>query len=603
MMTWPQIIKLTPKDRQRLATTVKILKAKKGYDEQGRYILAAVTHSTEDALGRRIPSSQVVKYVSTVTYLDKKNHVLLSCSCPDFMYRFEVALNKKGAAVIEYSNGKRPRITNSEEVPGACIAEGSMVQTDSGMKPIELITNEDRVLTLHGYSPVAKQWCTGVKDTLQLTSKTGRVLECTPDHRVYAVKVGDIQPRWHNAGDLSEGDYLVSLLPEVKPPRKKDSYRPLAIVLGYVVSEADEWAYGPMEKCSQKDFSKHYKAAFGEKFEFTTSTLKFSEAQKQKFTDLGIQFGNRTQRVPGWIFGADLETRVGFVYGLWMGDGWISRDGAFSTYASCHEELAKDVQLLLLTLGIHSTITYNVSGVSDTDMYLVRPTTSSTQKLIRLLPKLVKYNYVPRKYKAVSSVEDRFPIYVPDGKLVETLRQMHYESVSADFSVSEKIVPIVSWSNSRGFNGWSIVRYMNRNPADFTSMIKRRINGADRPSGFASINDIGRALATLSKSKIQAEIPRLYPSDEGCDFACKSGFTRWLSRIPDTLSTVKRFYSRLLQSDVIFEEIASINTNRAKVYDIEVDGPPHFTANGFVVHNCKHLVAMYFAFRSVRPDA
>lgn len=38
--------------------------------------------------------------------------VVLSCSCPDFLYRHEVALTKKGGAEVNYSNGNLPKIRN-----------------------------------------------------------------------------------------------------------------------------------------------------------------------------------------------------------------------------------------------------------------------------------------------------------------------------------------------------------------------------------------------------------------------------------------------------------------------------------------------------------
>lgn len=50
----------------------------------------------------------------------RKMDVKVSCDCPDFMYRFEVANNKKGASNITYSNGKDPNIRNPNKRPGIC---------------------------------------------------------------------------------------------------------------------------------------------------------------------------------------------------------------------------------------------------------------------------------------------------------------------------------------------------------------------------------------------------------------------------------------------------------------------------------------------------
>jgi len=47
-------------------------------------------------------------------------YVQVSCSCPDFMYTWEVALHNKGAAPIMYSNGEPPEERNPKELSGVC---------------------------------------------------------------------------------------------------------------------------------------------------------------------------------------------------------------------------------------------------------------------------------------------------------------------------------------------------------------------------------------------------------------------------------------------------------------------------------------------------
>lgn len=44
---------------------------------------------------------------------------------------------------------------------------------------------------------------------------------------------------------------------------------------------------------------------------------------------------------------------------------------------------------------------------------------------------------------------------------------------------------------------------------------------------------------------------------------------------------------------IILEPIISINAGMTmNVYDLKVEGEEHFTANTFIVHNCKHLLAL-----------
>lgn len=122
MLTLPQIYAKTDELRRRNAQYVRFLRTKKGYNSKGQGFIAVQSHSTRtvDKNGKQISGPSDTKYISMVTFIDKKLHVVCSCSCPDFMYRQEVALNKKGAAEIEYSNGELPTTTNSRMITYFC---------------------------------------------------------------------------------------------------------------------------------------------------------------------------------------------------------------------------------------------------------------------------------------------------------------------------------------------------------------------------------------------------------------------------------------------------------------------------------------------------
>lgn len=95
---------------------------KTGYDSEGHAYIAAQTYSThvvtEKGVVLRNPSPS--KYVTMITFVNKKLDCKVSCSCADNMFRWEVANWYKNASEIEYSNGERPRITNPRLNPGLC---------------------------------------------------------------------------------------------------------------------------------------------------------------------------------------------------------------------------------------------------------------------------------------------------------------------------------------------------------------------------------------------------------------------------------------------------------------------------------------------------
>lgn len=52
--------------------------------------------------------------------ISAQKHVIASCSCDNFCYYWEVALHHWGSAVIKYSNGEHPDVTNPGLHPGLC---------------------------------------------------------------------------------------------------------------------------------------------------------------------------------------------------------------------------------------------------------------------------------------------------------------------------------------------------------------------------------------------------------------------------------------------------------------------------------------------------
>lgn len=122
MLTMPLIISRTPQQRIMDAGLVKIIDQKAGYLESGDVYFAAKTRSVRE----RLPNGNIIRitgkptYVTVIVLLNKRGHVQCSCSCGDFKFRWEVALERKDAAEIEYSNGDPPIINNPLMIPSAC---------------------------------------------------------------------------------------------------------------------------------------------------------------------------------------------------------------------------------------------------------------------------------------------------------------------------------------------------------------------------------------------------------------------------------------------------------------------------------------------------
>jgi phage terminase large subunit-like protein len=86
-----------------------------------------------------------------------------------------------------------------------CIAEGSLVETERGPIPIELVRAGDRVWTRRGLRSVTWAGRTGILETVEIETADGQVLRCTPEHRVWSETRG-----WVHAERLDRNDRLLA---------------------------------------------------------------------------------------------------------------------------------------------------------------------------------------------------------------------------------------------------------------------------------------------------------------------------------------------------------------------------------------------------------
>lgn len=102
---------------------VKIVKYKAGRDKKGFAYAAAQTYTPYQLNPHRkvIPAHDKNKYVSKITFIDKKLNVKVSCSCPDYVFGgWEWSNAQHGASDIIFGNGEPPDEKNPSHHPGLC---------------------------------------------------------------------------------------------------------------------------------------------------------------------------------------------------------------------------------------------------------------------------------------------------------------------------------------------------------------------------------------------------------------------------------------------------------------------------------------------------
>ncbi len=209
-MTWSGVFRnCEPKRIRRADTEVAIKQLKLGVGRNPKVPTAgAKVHSLDKINGRYKRNV----YVCVAKWLNQRGHVHLSCSCPDFMYTWEVALTRKGASSIKYSNGDLPVDRNPRGTPGACIAKGEFVATERGEIKIEDVTTDDRVWTLLGWQRVLDAALTRKDVPIKRTAFVdGSYIRTTADHKVLCTTFREIEaPGWVAVRDLDPSSYVCS---------------------------------------------------------------------------------------------------------------------------------------------------------------------------------------------------------------------------------------------------------------------------------------------------------------------------------------------------------------------------------------------------------
>lgn len=113
MMTIYQIMKNVDFGRRERSEYVRITNLRQGFSKRTGF-----PKTLSKAYSKREGYTSVHRYTCTVDCQDTKSHVMVSCSCPDFVFSgHEYLLMTQGAADIQYGNGEAPQ---DPKRPGCC---------------------------------------------------------------------------------------------------------------------------------------------------------------------------------------------------------------------------------------------------------------------------------------------------------------------------------------------------------------------------------------------------------------------------------------------------------------------------------------------------
>lgn len=302
-------------------------------------------------------------------------------------YTIATKKNEKGEEVKYIKEEPEGSFTQFPFKPGyaltihKCVAEGSKVKTPTGMTKIENLSVGDVVHTgLGGYRKVIGKSYTGEKESLTIKTRTGAEICCSFDHEVYVLD--EEGARFEKASNIKKGMFVAKSLDPYIGREGSD----LAYALGALIGD------GNVNNDAERDYRveltgvdlevhKEFIAACSKYGVNTTTRVQKADTNvygtychSKHFRlmlkeTLGLDYCTAQQKyIPEVVFGWDERSRWEVLSGLWDTDGSTRR---IPRYVTVSRQLAKDVQDLLASVGITSSVSKQTTSIGVGERYTV----------------------------------------------------------------------------------------------------------------------------------------------------------------------------------------------------------------------------------------
>jgi len=287
-------------------------------------------------------------------------------------------------------------IITGPNMAGKCLAGDTLVFTDRGLVPIadlmpdgatvgEFAEINCRVRGLNGGSEATHFYRGGREATVKIATRMGYSLEGTPEHKVW-VRNPDGSEGWKRLGDITEGDVVAierridlwgrettidhSAAESLKYVKKR--YRlpdeldeDLAYMMGLLVGDGTLTYRNYVYLCTRdsfiaQEFRRIADRLFGYKVGCKANGTDYFITSKQIrvfLENLGLGYVRAHEKyVPKSVMRAPRHIVIAFLQGLFDTDGFVEGRYGNVRFSTSSLRLAREVQLLLLNLGIVASL-------------------------------------------------------------------------------------------------------------------------------------------------------------------------------------------------------------------------------------------------------
>lgn len=382
---------------------------------------------------------------------------------------------------------------------------------------------------------VARAFCTGIKPVFRLTTRLGRSIRATGNHRFLTLQ------GWKRLDELQIGERIA--LPRVLDNTHQQSMTDAELaLLGHLIGDGCTLPRHTIQYTTRElNLAERVVAlatqVFGHQLVprinreknwyqvYLTSAYPLTHKKRNPVTtwleELGV-FGLRSyeKRIPTRVFEQPAPAIARFLRHLWATDGCIHTNGKYPAiyFSSSSERLARDVQSLLLRLGINARL------------------------------KCVRQQHKGRnQYHVIVSGRQDLELFVTKVGAVGDSKQHHLRKA---------------------------IEYLEAHMAN----TNRDVIPSDIWRMFVIPS---MQLCGISARQLQAGLGHAY---WGTTLYKQNVSRERAARLADIVQSAQ--IARLAQSDVYWDQVVSLEPDgEAEVYDLTVPGSENFVANDIIVHN------------------
>ncbi|MCD6482697.1 MAG: adenosylcobalamin-dependent ribonucleoside-diphosphate reductase [Candidatus Aenigmarchaeota archaeon] len=357
-------------------------------------------------------------------------------------------INKRN--VMKHSKGMI-RSTNP------CVTGDTLILTDNGLVRANELKPGMFVWTPKGWNEIEEVYNNGVKDVYEVELANGLKIKVTKEHK-FLTKNG-----WKKIEDIKEGEEIRIVLESPEDYIKANSINEqFAEFMGYWVGDGslslsnhvrlhvgNDGHLAKYFNSILSDLSGHsFIANDGNQFVVDAHRKEFANRLREIF---GINVSRSYEKdIPDIILKSNKKTQAAFLRGLFSADGSVyDANGSITiSLSSTSKELLEKVQILLLSLGIFSTLTDEKNEEEKT----IKEGTYRTRKTYRIIINgMNAYKFASeigllgRKNNKLKQLLKNHSFYRKEKKFVKIKSIKH---VGKDVVYDIKATPTYTWTTN-----------------------------------------------------------------------------------------------------------------------------------------------------------